>query len=73
MSDTESCEEEMTYDELAMSYYDLIARNTDLTQRVEKQVLVIAQLQDERFENLAQISELNDELTRLNSHLKHVK
>jgi len=36
MSDTESCEEEMTYDELAMSYYDLIAKNTELTQRFEK-------------------------------------
>lgn len=36
ISDTDSCEEEMTYDELAMSYYDLIAKNTELTQRVEK-------------------------------------
>ena len=34
---------------------------------------MIAQLQDERFENLAQISELNDELTKLNSQLEHVK
>ena len=37
MSDTESCEEEMSYDELAMSYFDLLARNTYLTHRVEKQ------------------------------------
>jgi hypothetical protein len=29
MLSTESCEEEMTYDELAMSYYDLIAINTE--------------------------------------------
>jgi predicted regulator of Ras-like GTPase activity (Roadblock/LC7/MglB family) len=73
MSDTESSEEEMTYDELAMSYCDLISKNTELTQRVEKQVIVIAQLQDERFENVAQISKLNDELTKLNSQLEHVK
>ena len=56
MSDTESCEEEMCYDELAISYYDLIAKNTELTQRVEEQVKEIAQLQDERFDNLDHIS-----------------
>jgi len=73
MSDTESCEEEMTYDELDISYYDLIAKNTELTQMVEEQVKEIAQLQDERFDNLAHISELNDELSKLNSQLKHMK
>jgi hypothetical protein len=62
MSDTESCEKEMTYDELYISYYDLMAKNTELTQKVEEQVKEIAQLQDERFDNLAHISELNDEL-----------
>jgi len=73
MSDTKSGEEEMSYDELAMSYYDLIARNIDLSERVEKQVDMITQLQDERIENLAQISELNDEVTIFNSQLEHVK
>jgi hypothetical protein len=34
MSDTESCEEEMSYDELVISYYDLMAKNTELTQKV---------------------------------------
>jgi len=38
MSDAESCEEEMSYEELAMSYYDLTAKNVELTQKVEKQV-----------------------------------
>jgi len=56
MSDTNSCEVEMSYDELDMSYYDLIAKNAELTQKVKEQVDMIAQLQDERFENLAQIS-----------------
>ena len=73
ISDTESCEEEMTYDELAISYYDLIAKNTELTQRVEEYVIEISQLQDERFDNLAHILELNDELSKLNSQLDHTK
>jgi len=34
---------------------------------------MITQLQDERIENLAQISELNDKVTKLNSQLEHVK
>jgi len=63
----------MTYDELTISYYDLMAKNTELTQKVKEQVKEIAQLQDERFENLAHISELNDELSRLNSQLEQVK
>jgi len=73
MSDTESCEEEMTYYELVILYYDPIAKNTELTQRVEEQLIEIAQLQDERFDNLAHISELNDELSKLNSQLEHMK
>jgi hypothetical protein len=66
MSDTESCEEEMSYDELAISYYDLMAKNSELTQKVEEQARKIAHLKDEKFDNLAYISELNDELSRLN-------
>nr|ABN06156.1 gag-pol polyprotein, related [Medicago truncatula] len=62
MSDTESYEEEMSYDELAMAYYELIARNGELTQMVEKQEDMITQLQEERNENLAQILELNEEV-----------
>jgi hypothetical protein len=31
MSDTESCEEEISYDELAISYCDMLANNTELT------------------------------------------
>jgi len=73
MSDTESCEEDMTYDELVISYYDLITKNTELTQKVEEHVIKIAQPQDERFDNLAHISELNDELSKLNSQLELMK
>jgi len=73
MLDTESCEEEMSYDELVVSYYDLTAKNAELTQKVEEQVKEIAQLQVERFDNLAHISELNDELSKLNSQLKYMR
>jgi hypothetical protein len=66
MSDTESCEEEMSYDELAISYYDLMAKNSELTQKVEEEARNIAHLEDEKVDNLAHISELNDELLRLN-------
>ena len=73
MSNTESSEDEMSYDELAMSYYDLIAKNAELTQKVEEQVKEIVQLHDERFDNLAHISELNDELSKLNSQLEYMR
>ena len=56
-----------------MSYYDLTAKNAELTQRVEEQVKEIAQLHDEMFDNLAHISELNDELSNLNSQLEHMR
>jgi hypothetical protein len=72
MSNTESCEEEMSYEELAMSYHDLMAKNSELTQKLEEQAREIAQLQDERFDNLAHISELNDELSRLNLQLNQI-
>jgi len=72
MFDTESCEE-MSYEELAMSYYDLTAKNVELTQKVEEQEKEIAQLHDERFDNLAHISELNDELSKLNSQFEYMR
>jgi len=73
MSDTKSYKEEMSYDELAMAYYEFISRNGELTQRVERQEDMITQLQEERNENLAQISDLSEEVTKLNSQLKHEK
>ena len=47
-----------------------MAKNIELTEKVEEQVKEIAQLQDERLDNLAHILELNDELSRLNSQLE---
>jgi len=73
MSDTESYDEELSYDELVVSYNELIAKNVDISQMLEKQEDIISQLQVERSENLAKISKLNDEVTQLNSQLEHVK
>jgi len=60
-------------DDFDVSYYDLTTKNAELTQKVEDQVKEIAQLHDERFDNLAHISELNDELSKLNSQLEYMR
>ena len=73
MTDTDSCEEEKSYEELAMSNYELTVKNVELTQKVEEQVKEIAQLHDERFDNLAHISKLNDELLKLNTQLDYMR
>ena len=73
MSDTGSCDEELPYEELAISYKELVAKSTDKCQLLEKQDKIISQLQFERSDHLAKIYELNDEVTQLNSQLEHVK
>jgi len=73
MSDTKSYEEELSYDELAISYHELIAKNADMNQMLEKQGEIISQLQSERSKNFIKISELNDEVIQLNSQLEQVK
>jgi len=56
MSNTESYDEELSYDELAIFYNELIAKNADMSQMLEKQEDIVSQLQVERSENLAKIS-----------------
>jgi hypothetical protein len=63
MSDTESYDEELSYEELHVSYNELITKNTDMSQMLEKQDGPINKLQVERNENIAKISEFNDEVT----------
>jgi hypothetical protein len=63
MSDTESYDEELSYEGLHVSYNELITKNTDMSQILEKRDDPINKLQVERNENLAKISELNDEVT----------
>ncbi|MCI27351.1 gag-pol polyprotein, partial [Trifolium medium] len=73
MSDTDSYDEELSYDELAASYKELCIRSEEVCRTLEKQKKIIAQLQAERYDNLSKISELNNEVTQLNSKLEHMK
>ena len=73
MSDTKSCDEELTYEELAASYKELYTRSTEVCKLLEKQKKTISQLHAERSDHLAKIYDLNDEVTQLNSQLEHVR
>ena len=57
-SDTESCDEELTYEEIC--------------KLLKKQKKTISQLHAEKSDHLAKIFELNDEVIQLNSQLKHL-
>ncbi|MCH92551.1 gag-protease polyprotein [Trifolium medium] len=77
MSDTESCDEDVSYEELATSYKELCIRSGEVCKTLEKQKRTIALLQAERSDLLSIISGLNNEVTLLNSKLenmsKHVR
>jgi len=73
VSDAESGDEELTYEELVISYKKLYTKSEDICKMFEKQKKIISQLQIERDSHLAKISELNDEVTQLNSQLLHLK
>ncbi|KAK2422833.1 hypothetical protein QL285_033334 [Trifolium repens] len=72
-SDEDSCDEEVTYEELLTSYKELYAKDEEICKILEKQKKTINQLQTERSDHLAKITELNDEVTQLNSQLEHLK
>jgi chromosome segregation ATPase len=71
--DEDSCDEEVTYEELLTSYIELYAKDEEICKILEKQKKTINQLQTERSDHLATITELNDEVTRLNSQLENMK
>jgi len=73
MSDTDSCDEIISYEDLAISYNELIARNTEMCQLVEEQEKTISHQEAEKRDHLEKISEINDEVIQLNSQLEHVK
>ena len=73
LSDTNSCDKVLSYEDLAFSFNELVARNSDMCQLVEKQEKTISHLQAEKRDHLAKISEINDEVIQLNSQLEHVK
>jgi hypothetical protein len=72
-SDTESNTGDVTYEELAASYRDLCQKSAELCRSQENQKRLILELQSEKNEHLTTISELNDEVTLLNSKLEHMK
>ncbi|MCI55798.1 envelope-like protein, partial [Trifolium medium] len=61
MSDTDSCDEDVSYEELAASYKELCIRSEEVCKIGEKHKKVIAQLQAEKNDLIATISGLNDE------------
>ncbi|MCI44819.1 gag-pol polyprotein, partial [Trifolium medium] len=73
MADEESDDEEVFYDELATSYKELCIRSEEVCRALEKQKKITAQLQTERYDNLAKISELSKEVIKLNFDLELVK
>ncbi|CAJ2667397.1 unnamed protein product [Trifolium pratense] len=58
-SDTESCEEELTFDELAESYKKLCLKSEEVCRVSEEQKETITKLQTERTANLSRISEFS--------------
>jgi len=66
-SDTESCDEELDYDELATSYKDFYVRSAEICKMLGEQKKINSQLLTERSNHLAKISEFNDKVTLLNS------
>ena len=63
MSGAESCDEELTYEELAISYKELYSRSEEVCKFQEMQKKDISQLHAERSDNLAKIFELIDKVT----------
>jgi len=72
-SDTESCDEELDYDELAASYKGLYARSAEICKMLEEHKKINSQLLAKRSNHLAKIFELNDEVRLLNSQFEHTK
>ncbi|MCI39711.1 envelope-like protein, partial [Trifolium medium] len=59
MSDTKSCDEEVSFDELVATYKELCFITEDVCRALEKQKKITAQLQAERYDNLSKIDELH--------------
>lgn len=73
MSDAESCDKELTYEELDISYKELYTKSEDICKLLEKQKKTISQLYTEMDNHLTKIYDINDEVTELNSQLEHLK
>ncbi|MCH95552.1 gag-pol polyprotein, partial [Trifolium medium] len=73
MSDAESCDKDVSYEEIATSYKELCVRSEEVCKALEKQKRTITRLQAEKSELLSTISGLNDEVTLLNSKIEHMR
>ncbi|GAU10419.1 hypothetical protein TSUD_419150, partial [Trifolium subterraneum] len=68
-SDTESCDEEVSYDELAETYRDLCLVSEEKCKELEKQKKLNSQLQGEKISLLSKIDELQKKVNILASDL----
>ncbi|GAU45850.1 hypothetical protein TSUD_371460 [Trifolium subterraneum] len=68
-SDTESCDEEVSYEELAATYKDLCLVSEEKCRELVKQKKINSQLQAERCSNLSKIDELHKKVICLTSDL----
>lgn len=66
-SDEDSCDEEVSYEELDASYRELCIRSEEVCQLGEKQKKIIFQLQDEKERYSFTISDLQDKVILLTS------
>lgn len=71
-SDSDSSEEEVTFDELSSSYRELCIRSAEVCQQGEKQKKIIMKLEAEKKEHLETIEKLNSEVIMLNAKLDHM-
>jgi len=60
ISDSESCDEELAYEELAASYKDLYTRSIEICNLLEKQEKTISELHAERSQHLAKKSHITE-------------
>ncbi|PNX54502.1 gag-protease polyprotein, partial [Trifolium pratense] len=72
-SETESCDEELSYDELAESYRELCLRSEEVCRALEKQKETISQLQTERCDNISRIDALQKKVNHLTFDLGEAK
>ncbi|PNX81934.1 gag-protease polyprotein [Trifolium pratense] len=72
-SETDSCDEELSYDEFANSYRELCLRSEEVCRNSEKQKEIISQLHVERFNNLSKIDALHKKVNHLTSDLGEAK
>ena len=70
-SDEDSCDEDVSYEELVASYKKLCFRSEEVCNIGEEQKRIIAQLQAEKEKLLSTVTDLENEVTLLSSKLEN--